>query len=200
MNQPAVNAKDVERVFELINQCSTQSLKSQIKADDDALTVIDVDPNSDLSYDHWICCIVVAFQEVSITFTTHFTSKAARALASKGTGIEIDKIAPKVSHDFMREYANITAGSIKETLQKCDFQQERPQPVMLPVQEPSFDVVKIQKEEDHWVSHWVLKASEDCQLICSGKVEVSDPGFTSKLDKLDEASMAIDDEGEIDFF
>lgn len=195
-----VNPKDVDRIFQLINESSFQSLNSQIKGADGELQAKEVDPNSDFSYDHWICCIVVAFQEISITFTTHFTSKAARELASRGTKLPVADISPKISHDFMREYANITAGSIKDTLQKCDFKQERPQPVMLPVQEPSFDIVKIDTAEDQWVSHWILKLSESCSLICSGKVEISDASFTNKLDKLDEASMAIDDEGEIDFF
>lgn len=200
MNQMHIESEDLKKIFNLVNNSSCSALQNLTKISDDDMVVKEINGDGDLSYDHWICCIVVNFEEVSVAFTVHFTSKDARAITSMGTGKSSSSLKPKTNHDFMKEYANLTAGAIKDTLQKCDFENHKFRETMLPMQKPSFDTVTIDEEDDHWISHWIISLPNDVSFICSSKVEVTSSNFKEKLKNLDTSIMAVDDDGEIEFF
>ena len=200
MNQVNVEQNDVEKIFDLVRSSSTSSLASLLGTPEEETTCENLD-NNDLSYDHWVCCIVVAFKELSVSFTVHFMSKTARSMASKGMNKSAEELNPKSSHDFIREYSNVCAGKIKSALQGCDFSVENLKDMMLPLQEPSYDTGGIEKQaEGQWLSHWLVNMKDIGNVICAAKVEVNDSSFKDKLQNLDQATMTIDDEGEIDFF
>ena len=201
MNQPKVEIKDVEKIFDLVRHSSEGSLSNLLGLTESDVSSANLSSGSDLSYDHWVCCIVVAFKEMSISFTIHFMSKTARGLASLGMSKSADQLSPKSCHDFIREYSNVTAGKIKSALQGCDFSVENLRDMMLPLQEPSYDMGTIQEQtEGHWLHHWLLDVKDIGEVICSAKVEVTDTGFVDKLQNLDQTTVTIDDEGDIDFF
>jgi hypothetical protein len=156
--------------------------------------------NEDLSYDHWICCIVVSFKELSVTFSVHFSSKNARHLTSVGTGKPVGDLQPKTCHDFMREYCNMTAGAIKEKLLHCDFETPDARAVMLPVQEPSFDTGGLALTGNGWISNWMVSYNNDLSLICSGKIDSENPAHLKNISKLDTKAIMIDDSGDVEFF
>jgi len=200
MTTETVEMQNISKLFDLVNSCATLSLKQVLHCKEDLVETRLLSETEDLSYDHWICCIVVSFKELSVTFSVHFSSKAARRLASVGTGKSVEELNPKTSHDFMREYCNMTAGAIKDKLLKCDFETQDTRAVMLPVQEPSFDTGSLEAKEGGWLSNWLLSFNQDTSLICSGKIDAENPGKIKNIENLDNPAIMIDDSGEIEFF
>jgi hypothetical protein len=199
MSDNNIDMHQVGKLFELVRNSAASSMKHLLKATDEDLTTLDLSGSEDLSYDHWICCIVVKFEGLSVVFSVHFTSKAARQLAEISIGKNRDELPPRITHDFMKEYCNLTAGTIKDRLQKCEFGHDGGSTVMLPSEVPSFDTVKLRSEDSHWLMNWLMSHKGQDALIFSGKIEVENAAILSKLSKIDDSSIMIDDSGEIDF-
>jgi hypothetical protein len=194
-----VSANNIQKVFDLVISSALASMKSSLRCSESELSIKKITDDLDLSYDHWICCIAVAFKGFSVTYSVHFASKAARQLASIGTGITLQELTPKVCHDFMREYCNMTAGFIKERLRQCDFEVATGNGIMLPIESPSFDIAKLDLQDNHWLSNWMLEHMGQSSLICSSKIQVDNPSVLTNLEKLDRPTILIDDTGDIDF-
>jgi hypothetical protein len=199
MTENNVEKLHIDQLFDLVRNSSASSMKYLIKASDNELITRDLTDTEDLSYDHWICCIVVKFSGLSVIFSVHFTSRIARQLAGIGTGIKMDELSPRVTHDFMREFCNLTAGTIKDKLRKCNFENPDTTATMLPTQEPSFDTAKLGPTDSQWLMNWFLCHKGQDALICSGKIEVENAKVLSKLSKINDPTILIDDSGEIDF-
>jgi hypothetical protein len=193
------SSHNIQKVIDLAVNSALASMKSSLRCAESDLSTKQITDELDLTYDHWICCIVVAFKGFSVTFSVHFTSKAARHLASLGTGKNMQDMTPKLCHDFMREYCNLTAGSIKERLRQCDFEVNGTNSLMLPSQEPSFDVVKLDSSDNDWLYNWMIEHKQSSSLICSAKIQVDDPKLLTNLEKLDKPAVLIDDSGDVEF-
>ncbi len=200
MQENHSNSNNIKKIFELVLNSATTAMKHTLKSTDADLATRDLTPNEDLSYDHWVCCIAVAFKGFAVTFSVHFGSKMARHLASVSVGKASQELNPQFCHDFMREYCNVTAGLIKEKLRQCNFEVADSAKVMLPVQEPSFDIVKLDDQSGSWLSNWILSYMGQSSLICSAKVQVENPAVLVNLEKLDNPAILIDDTGDVDFF
>ena len=200
MTASQLETQNINKLLDLVNSCALLSLKHVLHCNEDEVESKLLDLTEDLTYDHWICCIVVSFKELSITFSVHFSSKAARYFTSAGTGKPIDTLDPKTSHDFMREYCNMTAGAIKDKLLKCDFESQDVRAVMLPVQKPSFDIGSHEGKVSGWLSNWRLSFNQQASLICSGKIDSENAGKIKNIEKLDDPAIMIDDSGDVEFF
>ncbi len=194
------HTNNIKKIFELVLNSATSSMKHNLKSGDSDLLTRELTKDEDLSSDHWICCIAVAFKGFAVTFSVHFASKAARHLASISAGKPAEELDPRFCQDFMREYCNVTAGFIKQKLRQCDFEVADASQVMLPIQEPSFDIVKLESQPNSWLSNWIMSYQGQTSLICSTKVQVDNPAVLVNLEKLDSPAILIDDTGDVDFF
>ncbi|MBQ49660.1 MAG: hypothetical protein CMP10_19930 [Zetaproteobacteria bacterium] len=192
------NDPNLEKIVNLIQACGKTAMVSRLSLNDDDVTVTSLTGDEDLSYDHWVCVIMVIFKGLRTSFQVHFTSQAARALTSIATSKGPKELKPGLCHDFMREYCNLAAGSVKLQLDKCDFQIESINQTMLPVEEPSYDLTHLEARKENW--YLTVKAGdEEISIVCSAKLEVENAGILKNINKLDDQSIIIDDAGEIEF-
>ena len=157
------------------------------------LCVVNYDPKEDLSYDHWVCSIVVALGEAKVYVEAHFASKTARKVAARALGMEEQKISSSVLIDFMREYLNRIMGDIKDRYQSTEEQ------VSLPQVTPSYDRGVVQQEE-YGLNHrnWKICWSEG--QIVLGCYAVSTGDVTNLFVKDTADTDTADDDSNIDFF
>tara|TARA_B100001094_G_C17990743_1_gene700061 strand:+ start:339 stop:905 length:567 start_codon:yes stop_codon:yes gene_type:complete len=100
-----------EDCFKFTEESSLTILESITSSDE--LRHRDFELTEDLTYDHWVCSIMVALGEARVYIEAHFASRTARRIAAKGLRMEEKGLTTSVLIDFMREYLNRIMGDIK---------------------------------------------------------------------------------------
>ena len=152
-------------LFRLVSQHQLELYTKQ-----GTVTIRDIPSDYDMSFDHWIASIAVSGEMLRFRFRVHFTSVAARHLAAMGLGMDPEKVPARIAHDFMREYCNLTAGSMKRWLQNPGAENVSYQ-VSLPHKKAAYSDVKLAEELPQ---SWSL-AIGGCEVICVSNVTVFHP-------------------------
>lgn len=165
------------------------------------ITLKEINDNEELVHDHWIVGILMKTQVINVTFRVHFSSRSARALAAAGMGITKEKLNAKLTHDFIKEYCNRAIGSIKRMFLEGGMNpKENVMDTEVPVEEPSFDETNLKKDihENNIDDAWLFIYAEG-DIACETKLMISDWGKAKSLKNLEVATVALDDDGDIDF-
>lgn len=109
------NQHDVtlEQLKSLVRRKSVAALIAFAKKDD--LQILEV-PSDDKVMGHWMSIISVSGEQLHLTFKVQFSVNSARNYASQSFENPSDTISSSHSKDFIREYCNMVAGYIKNTL------------------------------------------------------------------------------------
>jgi hypothetical protein len=168
----------------------------------------DMDRSTDLTFDHWVCLILVGVPGLKIGFRCHFSSKIARLLTKVVLG-DSSSLHPETCHSFIGEYSNLVGGSLKNCLNdelSKIFKGSLPATLTLPQKDPSYDSLdKDQDKENEVKRHmWKLKWDEG-EVICASILDIDQNILNKSFPDLEELlkriqSVTVDDEGDVDYF
>jgi hypothetical protein len=182
---------------EFIRNAATTRLSSCVK--DYQVEIREIGDDEDFSYDHWIAAIVISATTIRVNFRVHFTTKAAREFVAMNQVLK-NATDPNISHDFVREYCNLTAGAIKRGLDHVNSDGGG-YIVNLPYQTPAFDnVTNLSKgvDRDLVKDCWAYRLNGQ-ELICVTEIEVLDWRLIGGLTDVDMSSLIVTDDGLVEF-
>ena len=155
-----------------------------------------------LAFDHWIMLILVKSKVLNVSFQTHFTSPVARKLAATGLNLPEKQLTYKICHDFMQEFCNLTAGSIKKhLLDTCLRADSFDMTVQVPEKVPAYDEVNLFKDLKKNKLHdcFGIEFSAGDEITCATHVKIFDYEALSAIKQLDISVLTVDDEGQVEF-
>ncbi len=143
---------------------------------------------------HWMSLILVSGPALKITFKAHFKNKVARLLAAPVYSKEPDALTEEQGLDFMREFCNLTAGSIKKALLNHNIKTG----VSLPVVTRGFDELFFSSAAmpNVYSDRWTINSPVG-EIHCSVNVEVVQPVDFSKI--TDDVPEDSDNSGDVEF-
>ena len=163
----------------------------------------DLSETRDLKHDHWVACVALPMVNVSVNFQVHFTSAQSRALLSMASSTNPRSIKPSTAQDSLKEYCNLVMGKLKSVL-RTELTGDEATRVFLPNIDPSFDNFgKVPTgKEDLIQEAWWRIIWDGGELLAYGKANVKQSFNQNTIQQLNKESslMAIDDEGDVDFF
>ena len=124
----------IDRLKSLIRDTSKKLMCVQSKRPDFVLEELQTTP---LVYGHWMAMILVSGKDIKITFKVHFKTRSARHMAAQIYAKAADDLTVDQALDFVREYGNLIAGSVKKSLLELNVSTG----VSLPVVTRGFDEV-----------------------------------------------------------
>jgi len=181
----------------LLQSLSRQSAKSQLEGlchRQDA-EIRELRLTEDYSQEHWIVAIVVSAKALNICFRTHFSIAAATNLAVKGFGLSAENVTSEVAKDCIGEFCNLTAGSIRRTLQKAKVIEDVPG-LSLPTVHKAEDYVAAPKHDV--IDCWAMQILGS-EVICASNLSIFDWERVRHLEATKLATMLVSDAGTISF-
>ena len=150
----------------LIRKKSILAMTAATKKDE--LQVIEV-PTDDKVMGHWMSVISVSGEQLHITFKVQFSIDMARMYAMQTFKNLTGEISDSHSKDFIREYCNMVAGYVKNTLIHNSISVG----VSLPLLCRGFDDLffDLPAREHSGIDHWKL-AHGDNFICCASVIEV----------------------------
>ena len=148
----------------------------------------------------WLSLIFVSSSAVKMSFKSFYYTKDANYFTSKALGMESsDEVAKEQVDDFIKEFCNLVAGAIKESLELGGTKSVISLPLVTRGQDYVFFQVKESDSDPMVITDiWDLNLN-DHRITCRIVFEVWDKEAMNKIDLL--AFGAEDeDDGDIDFF
>lgn len=137
--------------------------------------------------DDWMVKIIVDVPDVIFAFRVYYQIKDAKTFAMSKSSLKNRVLSPFLCHDFIREYTNLTAGSLKAWIELAYDKTLNPDELIvnLPNQKPAsaepFSIKESLENEiwDQWQIH-----HKDAILTCSWNLKVSSwEGVTDMIQK-----------------
>ena len=144
-------------------------------------------------YGDRMALVLISGKPVKLTFKAHFMESEAKNLATKVYHKPVTSISTEQALDFMKEFCNITAGSLKKML----HEQGLITGISLPLVVRGFDEIYFSPSDElmSFEDHWRLSASA-VKVICSINIEIYQPEVISTLQPLGSSG---DLAGEVEF-
>ena len=158
------------------------------------ITLEAVKPDHDV-FGHWMTLILIAGQELRVTFKSHFFSSQIAALIAKNIGEDKNTITLPQTLDYMKEFCNVVGGGLKQELIENNLQVA----LSLPILSRGIDEVFFPKPGGirHGSDVWCLSNSE-LEVTCSVNYEIFDPNIDFSKFSTDFERSSTD--GDVDFF
>jgi CheY-specific phosphatase CheX len=115
-------------------------------------------------YHHWLGVILLAGTPLRITLKTFFSSRTVSSIMAPRLKMRPEEVNPSLTHDFMREYENRLAGSIKRILGEADINLG----ISLPLVTRGFDEVFSKSSPSETRSQWSLQEGERTFTLSMG--------------------------------
>lgn len=177
----------IEQIKKLIRQKSILGLEAMCKKQ--GLQIKDIS-SDDKVLGHWMSVITVSGYKIHITFKVQFSIKTANSFSKHTYKHVKETVSNSQNKDFMREFCNMVAGYIKNTLINNDLAVG----VSLPLLCRGFDnfffdpPVHVTSGKDCW------KLFElDNNIYCSSVIDIADDLV---IDSLDDSEIQS---GEVEF-
>ena len=148
----------------------------------------------------WLSLIFVSSSAVKMSFKTYYYTADANYFTSKALGLDsVDEISKDQVDDFIKEFCNLVAGAIKESLELGGTKSLISLPLVTRGQDyVFFEIRKTDENPQVLTDIWDLTLN-DHTITCRIVFEVWDKEAMNKIDLL--AFGAEDeDDGDIDFF
>lgn len=145
-------------------------------------------------FSHWMSLILISGPALKVTFKAHFKTSVAKLLAAPVFDKTPDDLTEEQGLDFVREFCNLTAGSLKKALLHYSIKTG----VSLPVVTRGFDELFFSSGSFHNVygDRWSVRCPAG-EIRCSLSVEVVQPiDFTKITDTMPAEEQ---DSGDVEF-
>ena len=188
----ALKSLVIDQVHDFIRIRSTQMLKAYVGISD----VSEEKVEGDLSvFGHWMTLIMVVGGPLRITFKAHFMEGEAKALLANLTQRDPNGISEDTAIDFMKEFCNTVAGSLKKGLLAAGMSTG----ISLPIVTRGFDELFFSKADGvtSFGAAWKFRSSIG-ELACSYVFDVMSPSEIEGL-KLSPTDPESDSSGELEF-
>jgi hypothetical protein len=164
--------------------------------------LVEVEGGLSVDYDHWVSSTFLDMSKAQILMRVHFKTVDSRYFTTMFFGGKSGH-RPQTTHDQVKEFSNMVMGRVKTAISSESNSQELVQ-VYLPKVEAGFDNFEkavISSESTVQEKSWKLILDEDRTLLIFAKVK-GEVAFTRELiDRLtSNVGVAVDDEGDIDYF
>ena len=191
---------DFKKLKDEIRNVSLRRIKNH--ACDDKITLEEAEEleGSKSVIGQWLSLIFVASDAVKMSFKAYYYTTDANYFTSKALGHDsVDNISKDQVDDFIKEFCNLVAGAIKESLELGGTKSLISLPLVTRGQDYVFFQVKETESNPLILSDiWDLTLDEH-RITCRVVFEVWDEEVIKKIDLL--AFGAEDeDDGDIDFF
>lgn len=106
-----------EKLLEIIKHAALSRIRLQTNRDNfQIVDLTDILPGQ--VFGRWMAIILISGKSLRITFKVHFNYKDAKYLAA-GSPKTPKTVEDKYASDFIKEFANLTAGYIKMIFEEC---------------------------------------------------------------------------------
>jgi len=187
-------AEQIGDLQEIIRGVSWEKLKDQTGSED---LVIEEHPNINASIlGHWMSVILISGRKLKIAFKVHYSSKNGGIIVGTKSKRRKSEITHLMIFDRLKEYCNLTGGSIKQ----CLGDENSKTGLSLPFVTRGFDEVLFidrarRAGKQKIRSVWNLCAA-DYHVTCSSEVQILD---WTCLDTIQRVERTAETEGEIEF-
>lgn len=195
------NELDTETLKTLCRDASLSRIKTHSMMENLHIAEVKGDEKVD-SIGQWLSLIFVSNTAVKISFKTHFKYADGEEFTKSAFAISPDqKVEEKLIEDFVKEFCNLTAGAIKQNLEKNGFNSLISLPLLTRPSDEVFFQSHPSSNDNNLVFNdsWLLKTESGSQLLCSFLFEIYDPNILKGI-VLDAFGDEEDDDGDIDFF
>lgn len=162
-----------------------------------SVTVHDLPPDAGPVFGHWMSIILLAGQGIRFTFKVHYQTKEVMTLAKSIISATDHTEELSKAADFMREYCNLLAGSLKASL----LEKEVDLGISLPIVIRGFDDVFSEKKRssaEYFHDSWALQA-ESGKVICVLSVNVYANQLLDRLAKVTFNETTQDEASDMEF-
>jgi len=191
---------DLEKLRDEIRNVSLRRMKNH--ACDENVQVSDVKKveKKKSAVGQWLSLIFVASHAVKMSFKAYYYTSDANYYTSTALGYDsVDKVSKEQVDDFIKEFCNLTAGAIKESLELGGIKSLISLPLVTRGQDYVFFEVR-QTESNPMVITDIWDLTLDGHTItCRIVFEIWDKEAMNKI-VLSAFGADDDDDGDIDFF
>lgn len=147
-------------------------------------------PESHEIMGHWMSLILISGRKLRITFKTQFANHMAQGFAAHMFRLEKGLVSNSQAQDFMREFCNMTAGYLKNALERHQIALG----ISLPLLTRGFDdfFFSVSSINKVFMDRWKF-VSGDHVLYCAAVIEVLDDVVLTGED------LEFKDSGEVEF-
>jgi hypothetical protein len=144
-----------------------------------------IEPEEDLTTDHWISTTSVRFPGLSFEFRVHFSSRQARQLAGQVLNREEDESYPAaLCMSSMTEFCHVTACAAKSIVSRALTRTSGKQfsiDASLPITTPSYDETLLKNDTDGGPQHmWKLTSRGHARALCGNHTSI-DPHLLDQV-------------------
>lgn len=141
---------------------------------------------------HWMSLISISGDQLHITFKVQFSISMARAFAESELKNEAGEISNSHSKDFVREFCNLLAGTIKNKLSQNNINVG----ISLPLLSRGFDDLFFSEinSTSQGLDRWKL-AHQNSEIFC-----ISDTEIINQFDLDDNFNNSTSASGDVEFF
>jgi len=189
--QELPSSHPAHKFSQLLRSSSLQRMQQH--SSNNSLQIKELDNPNDLVFGHWMAMILISGEAVKITFQTHYQTSCAQKLLGNLMQKKPSEIGLAQAADYIREYCNLTAGHIKNTLEQANL----PVGITLPLVSRGFDNIffSVDQSGKKIKDRWAIQG-DDVKIICTIQIEVRNE---QKMTDVNFETAAAADEGEIEF-
>ena len=166
-----------------------------------AVAINDLPMNAGPVFAHWMSIILLAGQGIRFTIKVHYQTREVMSLAKSilSAGNHAEELSKAA--DFMREYCNLLAGSLKTTL----LEKEVDLGISLPIVVRGFDDVFSEKKRastDYFQDAWALTADSGDnpgKVVCVLSVGVYANQLLDRLAKVSFSEPTQEESSDMEF-
>ncbi|MBG08136.1 MAG: hypothetical protein CME68_05220 [Halobacteriovoraceae bacterium] len=141
-------------------------------------------------YDHWMALILVSGKALRMTLKVHFNIKSSKKMASPIYGKTPEKLEVRQAKDFIKEFCNLSAGSIKKIFED----QSVDVGISLPLVIRGFDEVFFERQNKNSIIEDKFRIENGgVGVLCTNIVEVFNQSLLGDVDiNIEEEEEEID--------
>jgi hypothetical protein len=195
------NELDTDALKTLCRDVSLSRLKSHALMDSIFIDEVKGDEKEDF-IGQWLSLIFVSNTAVKISFKTHFKYSEAQEFAKSAFNIsQENRVEEGRIEDFVKEFCNLTAGAIKQNLEKSGFSSLISLPLLTRPSDEVFFVSHPSSNDSNLIfnNSWLIKSEDGSQIMCSFLFEVYDPNVLKET-LINAFTEEDEDDGDIDLF
>jgi CheY-specific phosphatase CheX len=147
-------------------------------------------------YANWMAVILVSGKGFRASFKVHFDLLVIKEFMATNFHKDVKTIQKHQCMDFVKEFCNLMAGGIQQTLDKIDIKVG----ISLPIVTKGFDeLFEVKSDAEDLIDFWQLDLGIG-KILCHLHTQILDPEVLQKIDSYNDLpEEEEEDDGEIDF-
>ena len=188
MTETQIDPECLKRMKDLVRNVSIDRFRRA--AQNDSYILLETSKLKRDVYDHWMALILVSGKALRMTLKVHFNIKSSKKMASPIYGKTPEKLEVRQAKDFIKEFCNLSAGSIKKIFED----QSVDVGISLPLVIRGFDEVFFERQNKNSIIEDKFRIENGgVGVLCTNIVEVFNQSLLGDVDiNIEEEEEEID--------